>query len=143
NINPNEIAYIIYTSGSTGNPKGVVIRREALNKFLEWSISAYQCFAKDRWAQYSSLSFDLSIVDIFTVLCSGCTLVPLYDMGQKLRPANTIARHSVNVWHSVPGAVEFMMKNERTKPADLSSIRLMSFCGEPLYQYHLDYLFSK
>ena len=82
-------------------------------------------------------------MDIFTAFCSGCTLVPLYDMGQKLRPANTIAKHSISVWHSVPGAIEFMMKNEKAKPANLSSIRLMSFCGEPLYQYHLEYLFSK
>ncbi len=143
NHHPNEIAYIIYTSGSTGNPKGVIIKREALNKFLEWSLKAYNCSINDRWAQYSYLSFDLSIVDIFTALGSGCTLVPLTEMGQKMRPANTISKHSITVWHSVPGAVEFMMENEPSRPADLSSIRLMSFCGEPLYEYHLEYLLKK
>ena len=143
NHHPNELAYIIYTSGSTGNPKGVIIKREALNKFLEWSLNAYGCSLTDKWAQYSYLSFDLSIVDIFTALCSGCTLIPLSEVGQKMRPANTISKHSLTVWHSVPGAVEFMMANEKSLPADLSSVRLMSFCGEPLYEYHLDYLFSK
>jgi D-alanine--poly(phosphoribitol) ligase subunit 1 len=141
--NPHELSYVIYTSGSTGNPKGVMIRRTALNKFLEWSLNAYKCTTNDKWAQYSSLSFDLSVVDIFTTLCAGATLVPLSDMGQKLRPANTIAKHRITVWHSVPGAVDFMIENEKSRSADLSSLRLVSFCGEPLYEYHLDYLFSK
>lgn len=143
NANPDEISYVIYTSGSTGNPKGVIIRRTALNKFLDWSIRAFNCTPQDRWAQYSSLSFDLSIVDIFTSLCSGCAIVPLSQMGSKMRPANTISQQRITIWHSVPGAVEFMIQNERNKPADLSSVRLMSFCGEPLHEYHLEYLFSK
>lgn len=48
NKTPGENAYIIYTSGSTGNPKGVIIRRESLNKFLEWSINEYKCSTEDK-----------------------------------------------------------------------------------------------
>lgn len=143
NKNPSELSYVIYTSGSTGDPKGVMIRRKALNKFLEWSVKTFNCTPVDKWAQYSSLSFDLSVVDIFTALGSGCSLVPLSQIGNKLRPANTIMQHKVTIWHSVPGAVEFMIKNEKAKPADLSSLRIASFCGEPLLEYHLDYLFLK
>lgn len=137
------LAYIIYTSGSTGDPKGVMIRRESLNAFLEWSIEEYGLTSNDLWAQYSYLSFDLSIVDIFTTLCSGACLVSINEMVYKIRPANALVKFNITVWHSVPGIVDYMIKNEKTRPANLSTVRLMSFCGEPLLRHHLDYLFEK
>lgn len=141
--NQNDTIYVIYTSGSTGSPKGVMISRKALNKFLEWSIPTYNAKGGDIWGQFSLLSFDLSIVDIFTCLCSGATLLVMSDVASKLRPSNTIEKNKINIWHSIPSAVEFMMKNDAAHNSDFSSLKLMSFCGEPLRQYHLDFLFKK
>lgn len=143
NYNQENIAYVIYTSGSTGHPKGVMIPRKGLNRFLSWSLPAFNSGPGDKWSQYSALSFDLSIVDIFTALSSGATLVTFSEQGQKLRPAHTISKHQITIWHSVPGAIDFMMRSERSRPAELSSIRIMSFCGEPLFPRHLEYLFLK
>src|SRR5205814_2058041 len=72
-IRPDDTAYVIYTSGSTGQPKGVEIARRSLNRFLDWSIPTYAANGSDRWAQFSMMSFDLSIVDTFTCLCSRAT----------------------------------------------------------------------
>lgn len=142
-FDPSDISYVIYTSGSTGLPKGVMIYRKALNKFLEWSIPTYDAGALDKWGQFSNLSFDLSIVDIFTCLCSGATLIALGDPNSKLMPSMAIEKYGITIWHSVPSAVDFMIKREETRHTDLSSLRLLSFCGEPLRVYHLDFLFSK
>ncbi len=142
-ISSESIAYVIFTSGSTGDPKGVIIQRKALSKFLEWSISAYRLTQNDKWAQYSFLSFDLSIVDIFTSLCSGATLISIANQGDKLRPSVSIESQKITVWHSVPSVIDFMMRADKSKPVSLSSIRIMSFCGESLYQYQLEFLFSK
>ncbi|WP_291131701.1 AMP-binding protein [Flavobacterium sp. UBA7682] len=141
--NPEDIIYVIYTSGSTGMPKGVKVCRKALNKFLEWSIPTYGANGNDVWGQFSYLSFDLSIVDIFTCLCSGATLIAMPDMTSKLIPTSAIQKYKITIWHSVPSAVDFMIERSKTKPIDISSIRLMTFCGEPLHKRHLDFLFDK
>ena len=141
--NEDSIAYVIYTSGSTGMPKGVMICRKALNKFLEWSIPTYNASAGDIWGQFSLLSFDLSIVDIFTCLCSGATLLVMSDPASKLRPSSLIQKRRITIWHSVPSVVDFMIKSEESQHADFSSLRLLSFCGEPLKKYYLDFLFKK
>lgn len=141
--NQEDTIYVIYTSGSTGSPKGVRISRKALNKFLEWSIPTYNAKESDIWGQFSLLSFDLSIVDIFTCLCSGATLLVMSDAASKLRPSSTIEKNKINIWHSIPSAVEFMMKNNAAHDSDFNSLKLMSFCGEPLRKHHLDFLFTK
>lgn len=139
-----DIIYIIYTSGSTGVPKGVKICRKALNKFLEWSIPTYGANENDVWGQFSFLSFDLSIVDIFTCLCSGATLYSMNNLSaKKFRPAGEIERQKITVWHSIPSAVEFMIKNWQSRTYDFSSLRLMSFCGEPLKKHHVEFLLQK
>lgn len=139
-----DIIYIIYTSGSTGVPKGVKICRKALNKFLEWSIPTYGANGNDIWGQFSFLSFDLSIVDIFTCLCSGATLYAMNELSaKKFRPAGEIERVKITVWHSIPSAVEFMIKNCQSRVYDFSSLRLMSFCGEPLKKHQVEFLFEK
>jgi D-alanine--poly(phosphoribitol) ligase subunit 1 len=138
------IIYIIYTSGSTGVPKGVKICRKALNKFLKWAIPTYAANENDVWGQFSFLSFDLSIVDIFTCLCSGATLYAMNDLSaKKFRPSGEIEKVKITVWHSIPSAVEFMMKNWQRKTYDFSSLRLMSFCGEPLKKHQVEFLFEK
>lgn len=143
NYNAESIIYVIYTSGSTGAPKGVMICRKALNKFLEWSIPTYNAGESDIWGQFSLLSFDLSIVDIFTCLCSGATLLVLADKTSKWVPSSAIENNKITIWHSIPSAIDFMIEREKSREADLSSLRLMSFCGEPLRKHHLDFLFGK
>lgn len=139
-----DIIYVIYTSGSTGNPKGVRICRKALNKFLEWSIPTYGANENDIWGQFSFLSFDLSIVDIFTCLCSGATLYSMNNLSaKKFRPAGVIEKQKITVWHSIPSAVEFMIKNFQSKAYDFSSLRLMSFCGETLKKHQVEFLLEK
>ncbi len=138
-----DIIYVIYTSGSTGMPKGVMICRKALNKFLEWSIPTYAAGENDIWAQYSYLSFDLSIVDIFTCLCSGATLYVINDDSSKSLPSSVIEKAKITIWHSSPIAINSMIRREKSKISDLSSLKVMSFCGAPLTKAHVEFLFSK
>ena len=142
--NGEDIIYVIYTSGSTGKPKGVKVCRKALNRFLEWSIPTYAADQNDVWGQFSFLSFDLSIVDILTCLCSGAALFAMNDIAaKKNRPSGIIEKERITIWHSIPSAVEFMIVNERSNAYDFSSLRLMSFCGEPLRKHQVDFLFRK
>lgn len=72
---PANLAYVIYTSGSTGNPKGVMIEHRSLVNFTVTSAAAYAITPADRVLQFASLSFDLSVEEIFPTLTHGATIV--------------------------------------------------------------------
>jgi len=72
---PEDPAYVIYTSGTTGKPKGVVVHHAALAAFASGAFAAYGMRADDRMLQFSSLSFDAAVEEIFLSLCHGLTLV--------------------------------------------------------------------
>jgi epothilone synthetase B len=74
-LNGENLAYVIFTSGSTGEPKGVMIEhRSALNTVLDIN-ERFGVGAEDRILALSSLSFDLSVYDIFGALAAGATIV--------------------------------------------------------------------
>jgi len=71
----SELAYVIYTSGSTGKPKGVAIEHRAAVNFLHSMIREPGIAAGDRWLAVTTLSFDISILEIFGPLLAGATVV--------------------------------------------------------------------
>ncbi len=75
----DHLAYVIYTSGSTGRPKGVLIEHGALTGYLRSVIQLYGLTSADRMFQFSALSFDTSIEEVFSTLLSGGLLVMRND----------------------------------------------------------------
>ncbi|MEA4862688.1 MAG: amino acid adenylation domain-containing protein [Victivallaceae bacterium] len=71
----SETAYIMFTSGSTGTPKGVMISQRNLLNHNQAVIDAFGLGPEDRVLQFGSLSFDLSVEELFPVLLAGGTLV--------------------------------------------------------------------
>jgi amino acid adenylation domain-containing protein/FkbH-like protein len=72
---PDNLAYVIYTSGSTGRPKGVEITQRSLLNHNFAVARAYELRAEDRILQFSPLSFDISVEEIFPSLLRGCAVV--------------------------------------------------------------------
>jgi amino acid adenylation domain-containing protein len=101
---PEDLAYVIFTSGSTGVPKGVMIdHRGAVNTVVDVN-RRFRVGEGDRVLGLSSLSFDLSVYDIFGVLGAGGTLV-LPDRSLERDAAHwadLVARHGVTIWNTVP-----------------------------------------
>jgi amino acid adenylation domain-containing protein len=107
-----DLAYVIHTSGSTGTPKGVMIEHAAaLNTVLAVS-KRIGLRPADRVFGLSSLSFDLSVWDIFGTLAAGATLV-LPDAAPRPDPvtwAAVAAEHGITVWNSVPALAEMLVE---------------------------------
>ncbi|MBG9390066.1 MupA/Atu3671 family FMN-dependent luciferase-like monooxygenase [Caenimonas aquaedulcis] len=74
-VSPDQPAYVIYTSGSTGKPKGVVVtHRNAMNFFAGMSGRVPHDPA-GRWLAVTSLSFDISVLELCWTLANGFTIV--------------------------------------------------------------------
>ncbi len=72
---PANLAYVIYTSGSTGRPKGVCVPHEVAADHLARILDTFEMRADDRVLQFASLSFDVSLEQVFSALLCGATLV--------------------------------------------------------------------
>ncbi|MFI6321641.1 amino acid adenylation domain-containing protein [Nonomuraea sp. NPDC050556] len=76
---PGRLAYVLYTSGSTGIPKGVAVSHGALANCLVSTRTLLACKPDQRWLAVSRTAFDISLLEIFTPLVSGCELVLTTD----------------------------------------------------------------
>lgn len=65
----------LYTSGTTGHPKGVLLSQGNLAHFTAWYAEYVQLTEQSRVLQFSSLSFDSSLIDIFPTLLQGAELI--------------------------------------------------------------------
>ncbi|TWD46121.1 non-ribosomal peptide synthetase [Pseudomonas sp. SJZ131] len=65
----------LYTSGTTGHPKGVLLSQGNLAHFTAWYADYVQLTEQSRVLQFSSLSFDSSLIDIFPTLLQGAELI--------------------------------------------------------------------
>ncbi|RIJ09157.1 amino acid adenylation domain-containing protein [Pseudomonas sp. 91RF] len=80
----------LYTSGTTGHPKGVLLSQANLAHFTAWYADYVQLHAESRVLQFSSLSFDSSLIDIFPTLLEGAELV-VPDDNQRRDPLQLVA----------------------------------------------------
>ena len=78
-LDPQHPAYVIYTSGSTGTPKGVVMPSRATANLLGFHIQNGDVSKNIRVAQFTALSFDVSLQEILSTLLTGKTLYIPHD----------------------------------------------------------------
>ncbi|MEO6681094.1 MAG: non-ribosomal peptide synthetase [Pseudomonas sp.] len=80
----------LYTSGTTGHPKGVLLSQANLAHFTAWYADYVQLTEQSRVLQFSSLSFDSSLIDIFPTLLQGAELIVPSD-DQRRDPLQLVA----------------------------------------------------
>ncbi|WP_410643743.1 amino acid adenylation domain-containing protein [Amycolatopsis sp. lyj-346] len=73
-------AYMIYTSGSTGTPKGVVVTHENAAGLLAWVTGELGAGVMSRVLASTSLSFDVSVFELFGTLATGGTVDLVADL---------------------------------------------------------------
>ncbi|MCC3422541.1 MAG: amino acid adenylation domain-containing protein [Microcoleus sp. PH2017_01_SCD_O_A] len=132
-VTSDNLAYVIYTSGSTGQPKGVAIEHGgAVNTLLDIN-QRFEVGAGDRVLALSSLSFDLSVYDIFGLLAAGGTVV-IPQVSATPDPAHwvdLIVQAQVTIWNSAPALMQMLVDYAAVHSKDLSSsLRLVLLSGD-------------
>jgi amino acid adenylation domain-containing protein len=129
------LAYLIYTSGSTGLPKGVRCHHGgAMNTILDLN-SEFNVGPSDRVLGLSSLSFDLSVYDIFGMLEAGAALViPPADAVSPPDPQqwlDLLHSEKVTIWNTVPRFMELMVSHvEQSNEKIPESLRVIFMSGD-------------
>ena len=129
----NDLAYVIYTSGSTGQPKGVMIdHRSALNTVVDIN-RRFRVGPEDRVLALSSLSFDLSVYDIFGLLAAGGTIVfpAVASLQDPSHWARLMVQEKITLWNTVPALMSMLVEYAAGRSEVLpSSLRLVLLSGD-------------
>ncbi|KAF9983058.1 hypothetical protein BGZ65_002231 [Modicella reniformis] len=96
-LTSHHLMYIIYTSGSTGKAKGVLIEHQGVINLIHGRPEMFGISSSSRALQFTSLSFDHSVSEIFSVLTAGASLhlVPDDIRLDRYRLWNYLERHSI------------------------------------------------
>ncbi|WP_068618089.1 non-ribosomal peptide synthetase [Paenibacillus tuaregi] len=130
-VRPNQLAYVLFTSGSTGKPKGVMINHASAVNTIKDINQRFTVGPKDRVLSLSSLSFDLSVYDIFGALSVGAAIV-LPEPDRLRDPShwlNLINAHGVTIWNSVPAFMSMLVAYCRSS-VRLPSLRICLLSGD-------------
>ncbi|RZL50966.1 MAG: amino acid adenylation domain-containing protein [Pedobacter sp.] len=105
---PTNLAYIIYTSGSTGNPKGVMIEHNAVCGFIKSQTQYFNINVSDKILQFSNISFDASVEQIFLALLNGAelTLISENDLKDIDLFESLVNKRQITHLHATPGFLE-------------------------------------
>jgi natural product biosynthesis luciferase-like monooxygenase protein len=74
-VTAQDLAYVIYTSGSTGKPKGVMVEHGNVVNFFTGMNERLQPSSKGIWLAVTSISFDISVLELFWTLTQGFTII--------------------------------------------------------------------
>ena len=125
-----DVAYVIYTSGSTGKPKGVLVpHQSAVN--LMFAFSQTPGFTEnDKVLATTTLSFDISITEIFLPLFAGgqCVVVDRATAKDQDRLVEAVRKHNITFLQATPAHWRLICE------ADFIGSRELKFIsgGEPL-----------
>ncbi|KAF9974216.1 hypothetical protein BGZ65_008852, partial [Modicella reniformis] len=128
-LTSRHLAYVIYTSGSTGRPKGVMIEHQGPVNVAGSRSADFGIDTSSRVIQFSSICFDVSILEVFCTLCSGARLYLLQNM-IRLDPIllwEYLGQHSITHTFLTPG---ILLDCKNLTP--LSNPITMTFAGEAL-----------
>lgn len=142
-VQARDTAYIIYTSGSTGKPKGVVCHHLGICNKLRWRRRFYPLTESDSVLQKTSITFDISLWELFWPLQVGSRLVLAPPQAHKdsAELVALIRRYSITNLHLVPSMLNVFLAE--IEVSNCTSLRRTFCVGEALHKNTVDRFHQK
>ncbi|MFQ5751450.1 MAG: MupA/Atu3671 family FMN-dependent luciferase-like monooxygenase, partial [bacterium] len=86
------LSYVIYTSGTTGQPKGVMVNHKNVVNFFTGMDKHVQHNPPGVWLAVTSLSFDISVLELFWTLARGFKVVLYAEEDWKSPNSHTVVQ---------------------------------------------------
>lgn len=131
----HHLAYVMYTSGSTGKPKGVMVEhRNAVNFFT--GMDRVLGPEPGVWLAVTSISFDISVLELFWTLTRGFTVVLQAESdrigsGAEYSIDSQIMRHGVTHFQCTPSMARLLASSSGFLES-LRGLRKLMLGGEAL-----------
>jgi len=133
-IRSTDPAYIIFTSGTTGTPKGVLVNHKSVINTIEWVNKTFRISNKDKLLWITSLSFDLSVYDIFGILAAGgiIRIISDEDRHNPKKQYDLLLNEGITFWDSAPQSLQQLTTffNSNGNPRLSNSLRLVFLSGD-------------
>ncbi|MBD2305375.1 LLM class flavin-dependent oxidoreductase [Chroococcidiopsis sp. FACHB-1243] len=94
-VKPKNLSYVIYTSGSTGKPKGVMVEHRNAVNFFTGMDGVIEHNPPGVWLAVTSLSFDISVLELFWTLARGFKVV-IYNAKKERTAAKPLSLQNTN-----------------------------------------------
>lgn len=138
------LAYVIYTSGSTGKPKGVMVEHRNLGSQAAALQSGYDVTEGDRLLLFASISFDMSVEDIFVALTRGASLVLRTDKWLNTeRDFAALCTANKVTYLNIPSAFFIRLALAQPELELPGTLRQIVFGGEASYPPALEAWFNR
>jgi len=131
----DSLAYLIYTSGSTGTPKGVAVPHSAAVALVRWAGTVFSRADLAGVLAATSISFDLSVFEIFVPLAYGGTVVLAENA---LELPRLPAAGEVTLVNTVPSAMAELVRSGGVP----GGVRVVNLAGEALTRELADHVLS-
>ncbi len=130
----DDLAYVIYTSGSSGRPKGAAVPQRALVNVIDWQVHTASALAHPRTLQFSPLSFDVSLQELFATWCAGGTLVlPTCDVRRDPEALVHLLRDArIEQLYAILTPLQRLAEAVDRFDVVPTSLREVFTCGEPV-----------
>lgn len=128
-----DLAYVIYTSGSTGVPKGIVLEHKTLTNLISWQTLSFSG-KKQTVAQFTNISFDVSIQEVMYALLNGHTLEIIPDSIKK-SPAEVLRlliKKKINTLFMCTLMLEYLVQEIMLSSPELPHLNKIIVAGEAL-----------
>jgi long-chain acyl-CoA synthetase len=130
-VDETDLAALFYTGGTTGRPKGVMLTHRNLVANAFHKAAACRFVREDVLLAAGPLFHVAGTAPLLSLawLTAAVVMLPRFDPAQAL---DLIERHGVTATLPVPTMVAAMVDEQRARPRDVSSLRLLGHAGSPI-----------
>lgn len=140
---PKEIAYIIYTSGSTGMPKGVAIRWESLENYVQDTVELMGFDRSTVSLNMTPFYFDGSLSSIFCTLLGGGTIVIIQSSFMRdTKLIRLLKEEKITDLGCTPALFKMITESLKKDGTQQYSIQTIGMGGERCPSVYIEQLFA-